>query len=1001
MNRRRICSVCFIVMIIFFFSIPLASTDDHHQAPLPAASLMSDNPCPASQIIADLPLIFELNRGQADQKVKLLSRAGRSAIYLTPSEIMMEWSRPSPSPDEKSLLTSGKAGSARRQPQEPALLKMKFVGGNPVPDVIAEDQLPGKSHYFIGRDPKNWRTNIPQFSRGRYKDIYPGVDVVFYGNQRKLEFDFVVAAGSDAHSIKIAFEGAKNLEIDGQGNLEVSLGGDEILFHKPYCYQGSKEEGEEIDGQFILMSRSSVGFKVGAYDPERPLIIDPSLSYSALIGGSQGAAGQDYVEDDTGNIYFGGTVGEDGLFTVNPYQASYGGGLMDAYVGKLNAAGTAVVYATYLGGSGRDELDDIAVDKYGNAYVIGCTDSTNFPLVNPLQSTFGGSSIGMGDTFVTKLNSDGSALLYSTYLGGSADEQGQGIAVDVAGNAYIMGNTYSNNFPTKSPFQGARKGSNDVFLAKLDASGSALVYSTYLGGSGSDNDYGYGQGDIAVDDTGCAYLTGFTMSSDFPVKNAFQSKHGGGGQDAFVTKFNPSGSALVFSTYLGGSKGDHAWAIAVAPNGNVGVTGPTDSANFPTRNPFQAALVGTRDVFVTVLSPSGSDLVFSTYLGGTENVESFETSNDIAFSPSNTVGVVGRTDSKDFPVAAPIQGSFQGGNDDAFISVFSADGKSLAFSTYLGGSSDDDAYGVAFNDDGNLFVGGPTASPDFPKVNSPYDSGSIYIARIRMKVTGPVPKLDSISPTSAVAGDSDFTLTLTGSDFVSGCKVQWGSSARTTTFISAKKLTASIGAANLTTGVTIKVTVVNPGGGVSNSKTFNITDYSLSASSTSATVTAGQTAAYQLAMGSQFGSFNKTVSLSCSALPSKCSSSFSPASGTPGSGGFTSTLSITTTAPSASGLGTFAGTAGFPLSPLWPALAAMVLLGGSVLRAPRRRRMAAWLGAVLLFCWLGFSVSCESKSGGGDNSPTNPGTPKGTYTVTVTGTAGSLTRSLDLTLTVN
>lgn len=944
---------------------------------------MSDNPCPASQIIADLPLIFELNRGQADQGVKLLSRAGRSAIYLTPSEVMMEWSRPLAS--------------------VPAVLKMKFVGGTPAPEVIAEDQLPGKSHYFIGSDPKNWRTNIPQFARSRYKDVYPGVDVVFYGNQKKLEFDFVVAAGRDPNSIQLAFEGAEKLTIDGQGNLQVKLGEEEVLFHKPYCYQGTKGKGREIDGRFGLIGHSCVGFKVGAYDLARPLIIDPSLSYSTFYGGSGGEGADAAVEDASGNIYFCTTTNNQNWPTVNPYQPSYGGYLFDGVVGKLNAAGNAFVYVTYLGGSGRDEANDISVDAFGNAYVIGSTDSTNFPLMNPLQPTFGGSSVGIGDAFVTKFNSDGSALLYSTYLGGSKDEQGQGIAVDMAGEAFVMGNTQSSNFPTKSPFQGSLKGEDDAFVARLNASGTALVFSTYLGGGKSDVGYGYGQGDIDVDDSGCAYVTGFTFSNDFPIKNAFQSKPGGGGEkDVFVTKFNPSGSALIFSTYLGGSKGDHAWAIAVAPNGNVGVTGVTASADFPTRNPLQAELKGEKDSFITVLSPSGSSLVFSTYLGGTPDGN--EMGRAIAFSSINNVAVAGWTEATDFPVANAIQGSGRGGQD-AYVSVFSADGQNLIFSTYLGGSDSDGANGIGFNASNNLFVGGGTASSNFPTVNALQGAyggeGDVFFTRIRMKVTGPVPKLDSISPTSAVAGDSDFTLTLTGSDFVNGCKVQWGSSARTTTFISAKKLTASIAAANLTTGGTVKVTVVNPGGGVSNSKTFNIADYSLSASSTSATVTAGQTATYQLTLASQFGSFNQSVLLSCSALPSKCSSSFSPASGTPGSGGFTSTLTITTTAPSASGLGTFAGLSGFPLNPPWPALAAIALLGACVLKTPRRRRVTAWLGAVLLLCWLGFLVSCESKSGGGDNSPTNPGTSKGTYTVTVTGTAGSLTRSLDLTLTVN
>jgi len=955
---------------------------------------------PASLSKSDIPLFFELNKGQVDPKIRLLSRGSQSTIFLMPSEAAIAFNHPGPLPGKtgKNVAVSGLLATPKDQ--TPALLRLKFIGGSPSPRVVAEEELPGKSHYFIGSDAKKWHTNVPQFARGRYQQIYPGVDVVFYGNQRRLEFDFIVAAGSNPNSIKLAFGGADKLEIDGQGNLEVKLGEDEVLFHKPYCYQGSKEEGEEIDGRFLLVGRNSVAFKVGSYDRARPLVIDPSLSYSTLIGGSKEVGGQDYVEDEAGNIYFAGAVGGGDAFTVDPYQASYGGGGADAYVGKLNAAGTAVVYATYLGGSGSDGVVDIATDRHGNVYIVGSTVSSDFPLKNPLQPKYGGGSECMGDAFVAKLNSDGSALLYSTYLGGSKEEDAQGLGVDAAENAYVMGCTNSSDFPIKSAFQGTMKGVCDVFLAKLNASGTALVYSTYLGGNGADASLCYGEGDLAVDDNGCAYLTGTTDSADFPIKNAFQTSYGGGHYDSFITKFNPSGSDLIFSTYLGGSEDDKPLAIAAAPNGNVGVTGGTSSTNFPTRNPVQAAPKGTKDLFVTVLSPSGSDLVFSTYLGGTEKQENREGSSDIAFSPSNTVAVTGWTDAEDFPVAAPLQSSFQGGDSDAFVSVFSATG-SLTFSSYLGGSGGDGGFSIGFNDDGNLFVGGTTGSADFPKVKALYDSGTIFIARILLKATGPIPKLDSISPTSATAGDAGFTLTLTGKDFVSGCKVQFGGSAQPTTFISKTELTASIAAANLTAGGAVKVTVVNPGGGVSNSKTFNVADYALSASSTSVTITAGQTATYQLTVASEFCAFNEMVSLSCSALPSKCSSSFSTSTCTPGSGGATSTLTITTTAPSAAARQAFAGTSGLPFDPFWPALAVIVLLGACALMVPRRKRAAAWLCIIMGVCLFGFLVSCESKSGGGDNSPTNPGTPKGTYAVTVTGTSGSLTHSLDLTLVVN
>jgi hypothetical protein len=281
---------------------------------------------PAAPFIEGLPLFFEMNKGQVDPRVKVLSRGRMSTLYLTPSEVVWELNPSGGLPVDQKTVNSAKRGAARLPVARPAILRMKFKGGKTAPEIIGEDRLPGKSHYFIGNDPKNWCTNVPQYSRGRYKDVYPGVDVLFYGKQQKLEFDFIIEPGRDPNGIRLAFEGSKKLEIDGQGDLVARLGGAEVRLHKPFIYQGGKSAAAEIKGRFVKLSPDCFGFKVGDYDPTRPLIIDPTLSYSTLIGGSKGIGGQAFAEDDDGNIYFGGNVGESGAFTVDPYQPSYGGG---------------------------------------------------------------------------------------------------------------------------------------------------------------------------------------------------------------------------------------------------------------------------------------------------------------------------------------------------------------------------------------------------------------------------------------------------------------------------------------------------------------------------------------------------------------------------------------------------------------------------------------------------------------------------------------------------
>ena len=660
-----------------------------------------------------LPLSFEVNQGQSDPDVKFLSRGRGYTLFLTATEAVLSLS--SPQSEQRAQRTTPQsavhnAQSEIRNPQS-VVLRMKLASANPSPQVSGLKELPGKSNYFLGNDPAKWSTNVPTYAKVQYKDVYPGVDLVYYGNRRQLEYDLIVAPGTDPAVIQLAFEGEDNLEIDAQGDLVLHTAGEQVRLHKPLVYQQVDGGRREISGAYVLNGGRQVGFQVAAYDADKPLIIDPVLSYSTYLGGIDFDPGNAIAVDASGNAYVTGNTSSFDFPTASPFQPAFGGGNSDAFVTKLNAAGNALVYSTFLGGSGVDQGQDIAVDASGNAYVTGDTTSTDFPTASPIQPAFAG---GNSDAFVTKLNAAGNALVYSTYLGGSGEDLGRGIALDTARNAYVRGSTGSTDFPTASPIQPTNGGFFDVFVTKLNAAGSALVYSTYLGGSNGELGL---RGGIAVDGSGNAYVTGNTASTDFPTASPIQPARSGG-SDAFVTKLNAAGSALVYSTYLGGSIGEDGFAIAVDASGNAYVTGSTSSTDFPTAGPIQPTLSGSSisfeapvDAFVTKLNAAGNALVYSTYLGGSGE----DLGRGIALDTARNAYVRGSTGSTDFPTASPIQPT-NGGFFDVFVTKLNAAGSALVYSTYLGGSNGELGLrgGIAVDGSGNAYVTGNTASTDFP-----------------------------------------------------------------------------------------------------------------------------------------------------------------------------------------------------------------------------------------------------------------------------------------------
>ncbi|HEY2987869.1 MAG TPA: SBBP repeat-containing protein [Candidatus Binatia bacterium] len=652
-----------------------------------------------------LPLVFEANRGQTDPAVKFLSRGGGYTLFLTSQEAVLSLRKVEPG---KATPRGNGVDAAQ---VETAQIILRLVGANADPKIVGVEELSGKSNYLIGNDPERWRTGIPTYGKVKYENVYPGIDLVYYGHERQLEFDFIVAPQFKADAIALSIEGANQIEINSRGDAVLHVAGGRIQLNKPVLYQEADGVRREISGGYVRKGEDQLAFNVGAYDTERALIIDPVLGYSTYVGGTGNDSGEGIAVDNSGHVYVTGSTTSANFPVVNPaLQSSIAGGGefgLDAFVVKLNPAGTGLIYSTYIGGSADDTGLGIAVDATGSAYITGSTSSGNFPTAGAAQTSLSGSN----DAFVLKLDSAGTRIVYSTYLGGSVRDVGLGIALDSQGNAYITGATTSPNFPTVNALQQNKKNPRTdlttAFVTKLNAAGSAFLYSTYLGGSGQDE-----ADAIAVDTAGNAYVTGSTNSTDFPTANPFQPNltATNGFENAFVSKFNSNGSALVFSTYLGGSGAEFGNGIAVDSGGNVYVTGQTISSDFPTANAWQPAIASPNreDAFITKLNPAGSALVYSTYLGGS----GFDFGTGIGLDSQDNAYVVGFSTSSNFPVANPSQLVMRG-DQDAFVARLDSAG-TLVEGTYLGGSGTDRGQGIAVDSAGNAYVTGWTASADFP-----------------------------------------------------------------------------------------------------------------------------------------------------------------------------------------------------------------------------------------------------------------------------------------------
>lgn len=653
------------------------------------------------------PIYFETNRGQAPAEAVYLSRGADYSILLKPRamEIVLA-DRP------------GRSGVSRVE-IAPVLPGETAAADRAAPAAVGMGRLPGASHYFIGNEPGGWRTHVEHYRTVLYPQLYPGVDMLLHADTGELEFDFLLAPGASVGQIRLRLSGAGSTRLDADGNLVLHARSREILLRAPQAYQEIDGERRAVPVRFVFSDRQTIGFDVADYDRARALVIDPVIAFSDYAGGSANDIAHGVAFDAEDNIYIVGETYSTDFPTHNAYQSALSAN-GSAFVMKLDGRTHDVVYATYIGNN-VNEARAIAVDATGSAYIVGDTSSSAFPVVDAYQSAPG----GLIDIFVTKLAPSGAVLAYSTYLGGNSVDRGRALAIDQGGNMYLTGVTASTDFPLANATQTVLRGSTDAYAAKLSADGATLVYSTYLGGGGLDYGTsiavdgggrsfigGYtgsanfptldplqpvkaggtdafaarfsaagifeyasflgGSGDdyanaIAVAGDGTAILAGQTGSADFPLASPLQSTLGGAG-DAFVARFGATGSTLLYSTYLGGSGTDLVNAVGVDAAGNGYLAGLTTSADFPLARAVQNVHGGGQDAFVTKLAPSGMNMVYSTYLGGTAN----DYARGIAVDDAGNAAVVGVTESDDMPLEGANQ-AIRAGAQDGFIVLLLAD----------------------------------------------------------------------------------------------------------------------------------------------------------------------------------------------------------------------------------------------------------------------------------------------------------------------------------------
>lgn len=1061
------------------------------QVGTPAAAPFATRPSPGPRLNPDfgrLPLQFIPNEGQVRGPAAFSVQGKARTVYFAAEGLTFV------------LGGAGEAGPGRPDAAR-WVVKLDFVDANPKAAPVSLERSGTIVSYFLG-EPGDWRSGIAASSRIIYRDLWPGIDLICSGTMDRMKHEFIVHPGADPSQIRLAYRGAESVELTPAGRLVVSTPVDVFEDDVPSAWQDVDGVRTGVAASYALrdLGQADVspariyGFELGDYDEDLTLVLDPAvLVYCGYIGGVGWDEGKAIAVDGSGNAYVTGYANfAAGSFpvTVGP-DLTYNGDPSDAFVAKISADGASLVYCGYIGGGGWDEGIGIAVDGGGSAYIVGDTSSGDLPVTSGSALTYGGDR----DAFVAKVNAGGTALVYCGYIGGSYGENGRGIAVDGSGHAYVTGETFSENLPTVVGPDLTFNGSQDAYVAKVNAGGTAFDYCGYIGSWSNQEGRG-----IAVDADGNAYVTG-NSASDFPVKVG-PGLEWSGGYDAFVAKVRADGTDLVYGGYIGGSLEDVGLGIAVDASGSAYVTGYADSdeESFPVKvGPDLTWNGGSSDAFVAKVKADGASLEYCGFIGGAAGgdlVFGNDRGNGIAVDGAGNAYVIGQSDSREdtFPVSGGPDLTWNSWND-AFVAKVNPFGTGLVYCGYVGGSNEDVGLRIAVDGSGNAYLSGYASSSEatFPanvgpdltwnegwdafvaKVSAhdipapdlgslippssfvgeaalsltvtggPFEDGSVVLwngaarpttflgpdelsaaigaadlagARIvavavrnpnggvsnalEFAIVNPVPSVTSLAPAQAMVGGGSLTLTVRGSQFITAASVRWQGSARATTFVSSTELQAAIPAADLATAGRSDVTVVNPppGGGTSNAVAFPVATFAMDVSPASVTVTAGQSAAYTVRAEPLFGSFDAAVTFECGQLPKDCTASWSTATVTPGAAAASATLTLSTRARTEAQAGGPASRA--PLAE--PGLGLFALLPAICLGLCFRRISSARIGkgrlaAAILICALVLIAGCGT-SGGDDDPHQGTGTPAGTYHISVRASSGNITDSTTITLIV-
>ncbi len=721
---------------------------------------------------------FIANKGQWNPEVKYLARIGGMNAWITNTGVVYDYYKLEKNIDQTKMQKINPKEQIAFEVMNTTIkghvVKMEFIDGNKNITCLQNDKKEGYYNYFLSNDKSKWASFVPLYGNVELKGVYNNIDVKYYYDNGKLRYDYIAQPGADVSQIKLKYDGQDNISVNENGELILKTSIGEVTNGKIYAYQLDNGNKKEVQCKFEQRQDGTIRLKAASYDAKKELIIDP-LVYSTFIGGDASVGtysrGNSIAIDNAGNAYIKGSAGDVHYpTTTGSYLTQLGS---CGFITKLNVNGSGLVYSTFIGTYlyyplrvyGKD--NSLAIDKNGNVYVTGNT-LQDFPTTQgAFQTTYGGGSGGkdieFGDAYVTKLNSTGSELIYSTYIGGSGDENACAIAIDTVGNAYITGTTNSVDYPiTSGAFQTVYGGGSgniftgDAFVTKLNTTGSALIYSTYIGGS--NNDY---SNSIAVDAAGSAYITGHTSSQDYPITSgAFQTTYGGATVtdyngnvygNAFITKLNSTGSGVIYSTYIGGNEADVSNSIAVDSGGYAYITGWTKSSNYPiTKGSYQTKMISSdvaiySEVFLTKMNSTGSDLVYSTFIGGGGYGDA---GCAVTIDNIGNAYITGYTKSQIYPTTPGAFQTIYKGDvinklNDAFITELNTTGNRLIYSTYLGGSGDDLGNSIVIDDSENAYITGQTSSIDFPTTNEAYQKYykggyyDVFVTKINIQQISP------------------------------------------------------------------------------------------------------------------------------------------------------------------------------------------------------------------------------------------------------------------------